>query len=148
MRSRATKSKQPRADRGENDEDKDDQEARRPRILLIDDNPEQLALLARGLGGKADVACANGTKEALAELDTTPFDVILSDYNLAPDLGTDLLRHARERWPHTILFLMSGTDVPSFWHAPFVWDAFFQKPFDWNAVFDAIDERSVEFRRR
>jgi len=83
-----------------------------PRILVVDDNPDDRALAARQLRrelGEVEIV-EIGTPEALSgALDGVAFDLILTDYHLRWTDGLDLLREAKMRWPDRPVVMHTGT---------------------------------------
>ena len=64
-----------------------------PRILVVDDSPPCLMLLSKLLAGLGhEIATAKNGKEALEVLQTGPFDLLVSDLNMEPINGMELLR--------------------------------------------------------
>ena len=67
------------------------------RILIVDDYNTMLRIV-RNLLRQLDfcnVAEATNGEEALAQLRREPFDLVISDWNMAPMTGLELLRHVR-----------------------------------------------------
>jgi len=83
--------------------------ASRPRILVVDDElsmREMLRIVLRRDG--YDVVLAESGKEAVKELQTEPFDLLLSDIRM-PDLsGVDVLRAAKEINQDLVAFMMTA----------------------------------------
>jgi CheY-like chemotaxis protein len=67
-------------------------DADRPTLLLVDDDPLLLMVMARLIGdvGFAVTPCESGNA-ALAQLDRDEFDVIVVDWNMADGNGTEVL---------------------------------------------------------
>ena len=67
------------------------------KVLIVDDEPDGRALIARVLEGRGAIAaCANSAAEALEYLNTDTFAILLSDIGM-PDMdGYDLVRKVRE----------------------------------------------------
>lgn len=81
------------------------------RLLFVDDDPNLLMGLQRGLHGMRDeweMEFAVGPRTALELLDTRPFDVVVSDMRMPEMTGMDLLNTVQERFPQTIRILLSG----------------------------------------
>jgi two-component system, OmpR family, catabolic regulation response regulator CreB len=82
-----------------------------PRILVVEDEPSirdaiQYAIESDG----CDVKCCGTSGEALAQLDTNAFDLVVLDVGL-PDLnGFDTCRKLRERHTLPVLFLTARSD--------------------------------------
>ena len=69
-----------------------------PRVLIVDDEPAVAAALARVVASiGADVSVLHDATLALRALETTEFDVIVSDLAMAGMSGTELLRAVRAR---------------------------------------------------
>jgi DNA-binding NtrC family response regulator len=79
------------------------------RVLLVDDEPDQVALLGamlRPLG--MDVATAESAEEAQALFQRSPFDVVVTDLNLPGASGIDLIRELRKHENPPALVLITG----------------------------------------
>jgi diguanylate cyclase (GGDEF)-like protein len=79
------------------------------RLLLVDDEQNILSALKRLLrrDGYLIYTAASGA-EALALLDTTEVDVIVSDQRMPGMLGADFLRAARLKYADTVRIMLSG----------------------------------------
>jgi PAS domain S-box-containing protein len=79
------------------------------RVLVVDDEPDGRALIARILDGLgAQSVCASSAKEALGSLSRERFDVLLSDIGM-PDMdGLELIRQVR-----TLDRARSGRPLPA-----------------------------------
>src|SRR5882672_6966425 len=70
----------------------------RRRLLLVEDDEDTRQLLAVALEAQAyDVTQAGDAEEGLEALRTTPFDMILTDYDLPGKTGAAMLREAGDR---------------------------------------------------
>jgi len=70
------------------------------RILIVDDEPTILNLLNKILIGQGyDTVPASNGEKALQLLQTEKFDLMISDINMTPINGMELLRKAAESWP-------------------------------------------------
>jgi signal transduction histidine kinase len=70
------------------------------RVLLIEDDRADYQLLRRclaGLPSACDLAWSSTLAEALSRLDTTNFDVVLTDLSLPDSQGIDAVRRVRDR---------------------------------------------------
>lgn len=85
-----------------------DTKVRRPRILLVDDEPALLDGLRRQLRREFDVVTATSGAEALRLLQTADFAVVLSDMRMPTMDGATLLSMVRERHPETVRLLLTG----------------------------------------
>jgi HD-like signal output (HDOD) protein/ActR/RegA family two-component response regulator len=80
-------------------------------ILFVDDEPMVLAGIKRMLRSRRslwDMAFAGGGAEALAILETRPFDVVVTDMRMPSMDGARLLELVKERYPGTIRIVLSG----------------------------------------
>ena len=83
------------------------------RVLLVDDEVSVLDGLRRRLHGRFQVTCAEGGREALGQVASSPpFAVAVSDMRM-PDMdGATYLEQLREVQPDTVRVLLTGyTDI-------------------------------------
>lgn len=82
------------------------------RLLIADDDPNDLALCLRGLR-KSEICfeaeAVSSREEFASKLSGARFDVILSDYRMKGWTGMDALEIARKAAPETPLILLTGT---------------------------------------
>lgn len=81
------------------------------RILFVDDQPEILSGLRRmlhGLRTEWDMHFAESGEEALALMEESPFDVVISDMRMPGMDGATLLTKTRDRYPETVRIILSG----------------------------------------
>ena len=78
-------------------------------VLLLDDQPGVLALLARQLGREFDTATASTTSQAETLLGDRSFDIIVSDLQLGSVSGIAFLDWVRRTYPRTARVLLTGT---------------------------------------
>jgi HD-like signal output (HDOD) protein/CheY-like chemotaxis protein len=113
------------------------------RILFVDDDPNILQGLQRVLRSQRDrweVAFAQGGEAALAMLDATPFDVVVSDMRMPGMDGAALLACVREKYPEVVRFILSGqSDLNAAYRAVTVAHQVLGKPCDPGALQIAID---------
>ena len=81
-----------------------------PSILVIDDNPEALDMLASLLTvlGTKNVCQAKSAEQGLDILKTQKFTVIISDYRLEGMDGVQFLEQLRAQGDQTPVLLLSG----------------------------------------
>ncbi len=81
----------------------------RPTLLVVDDDPLVLAGFREVLlRGGLDVTAAGSGHEALDVLETRSFDVVLTDMLMPKINGFDVLKFAREKWPESIVIIVTG----------------------------------------
>ena len=85
----------------------------KPKILVVDDEPNNLALLYRTFHREFQVLRADNGLDALARLAEHPDTAaIISDQRMPRMSGTDLLQHVTQQYPNTIQIMLTGyTDV-------------------------------------
>jgi CheY-like chemotaxis protein len=85
----------------------------KPRILVVDDEPDMLDFIERVTRRRFDVTrCPNG-EDALALLAEHAFDVLITDHKMPRMTGLELLERLGDRHPQMVRVLLSGyTDVP------------------------------------
>lgn len=79
--------------------------------MFVDDEPSILRALRNGLSAdrsRWDLVFAGGSAEALEQLATQRFDVIVSDLKMPGMDGEALLLEVSRRYPHTVPILLSG----------------------------------------
>ena len=82
------------------------------RILVVDDEPEMIALLSRGLGSEGhEVASALDGVAALAEVLGAPFDLAVLDVMLPGMSGFELCRRLKEQNETTAVILLTARDA-------------------------------------
>ncbi|MFP4160093.1 MAG: sigma-54-dependent transcriptional regulator [Desulfobacterales bacterium] len=81
-----------------------------PKILIVDDEPDMLRLLARSLA--PDLGCrvetAASGKEALHMLDSGHFDLAVVDIKMPEMDGLELLELAKRKWPDLTVIVMTA----------------------------------------
>ncbi len=82
------------------------------RILFVDDDPNVLVGLRNLMSRERErweTVFVEGGREALAELATRPFDIVVSDMRMPGMDGVELLEQVRDRWPATLRIMLSGS---------------------------------------
>ncbi len=82
----------------------------RVRVLVVDDEVYNRDLMIRTFARDCEVVAASTVAEALAVLEGGRFDAVLTDQALVGELGTELARVVRARWPSVRLVLVTGYD--------------------------------------
>ena len=78
------------------------------KVLIVDDEQDNLALLYRTLRGKYDITKANNAIEALEILKTQQFDCILSDHKMPLMDGVEFLKRVYDIQPKTMRLLVTA----------------------------------------
>lgn len=84
------------------------------RILIGATNHVQAQAVQRILSARSDVEVEllESGREVVRALATTPFDVLVLDWNLAGIDGLELTRAVRQRWPTMFIMLCSDRNDP------------------------------------
>ena len=84
-------------------------EAKRDRVLVVDDEPMAIDLLSRALRRRYEVISASNAQEALAILgETSDIAVVVTDHQMPGMTGAQLLEQAREIVPATRRVVITG----------------------------------------
>ena len=78
------------------------------KVLIVDDEPDNLALLYRTLRGKYDIAKSTSPLLALELLKTEHFHCILSDHKMPEMDGVEFLRQSCELQPDAMRLLVTA----------------------------------------
>jgi len=85
----------------------------KPRLLIVDDEPDMLDFLERVFRAEYTVVRASSAEEALDELGKHKFKVVITDQKMPHITGVELLERIGERYPFLVKVLLSGfTEVP------------------------------------
>ncbi len=84
------------------------EEARRPRVLIVEDSRLEREMASQALGSDASVECCGSAEEALEALAREPADLVLSDLHMPGLSGLDLLARLRREHPGTDFVLLTG----------------------------------------
>ena len=82
-----------------------------PRLLFVDDDPRLLRGIQRALSFKCDeweMSFASGGAEALALLERTNIDVVISDLRMPGMDGVEFLTEVKLRYPQIARLVLSG----------------------------------------
>ena len=78
-------------------------------ILVVDDVPGTVEVLKRNLTSQGyTVFTAPGVAEALEIIETTPIDLVVTDFKMPKISGLDLVRHVRENFKDTEVIMITG----------------------------------------
>ena len=78
------------------------------KVLIVDDEEDNLALLYRTLRGKYNITKANNAIQALDILKTEQFDCILSDHKMPLMDGVEFLKRVNDIQPKTMRLLVTA----------------------------------------
>jgi len=81
---------------------------RQPVVLLIDDEPLLLEVIARELRESFDLHTAGSAAEADKQVAARAFDAVICDHMLPGEQGLDFLIRLKEKAPSTRRILMTG----------------------------------------
>jgi len=113
------------------------------RVLFVDDEPRILEGLRRMLRGQRhewEMAFAPGGEAALALLEASPFDVIVSDMRMPGMDGARLLALVRDRYPQVVRIVLSGhTELSTALRVVPVAHQFLAKPCDPGTLRVAVE---------
>jgi adenylate cyclase len=85
----------------------------KPKLLVVDDEPDMLDFLERVLRRRFEVNRAASATEALDKLAEGDFEVLITDQKMPNMSGLELLEAIKDRFPKLVKMLLSGyTDVP------------------------------------
>jgi diguanylate cyclase (GGDEF)-like protein len=126
-----------------------------PRLLLVDDEEDNLEYLVRVFHKGYNVTCARSGREALDVLRREKFDVIITDQLMPGMTGADLLQRSLEYCPDAIRIVVTGypdieTAIASLNEGRAF--RFFTKPLDATSLVDqvkrALGEQELERENR
>ena len=119
-----------------------DSAAEKPRLLLVDDEPDILDFLERALRRQYQVTRFSDPLEALAAVKVRSFDVLITDQKMPALSGLELLDAVAELQPGMVRVLISGfTNAPEIARALSLARIhnFVLKPVDSQQLVEAID---------
>lgn len=82
----------------------------RSSLLIIDDEPQQRALMERALADRYRCATAGSVAEARAVLQAIPVDLVILDIGLPDESGIELLRELPALRADAAVIMVTGTD--------------------------------------
>ncbi len=117
--------------------------ATKPRLLVVDDEPDMLEFVERVTRRRFQVTACPGAEEALAALAAGDYEVLITDQKMPRVSGLELLARISGQFPTMVRVLLSGfTDVPDIQRAvenSHV-HAYVLKPVDSQRLLAAIDQ--------
>lgn len=124
--------------------------AAKPRLLIVDDEPDMLDFLERVFRTEYQVTRASNAEEALRELGQAKYSLVITDQKMPHITGVELLERIGERYPFLVKVLLSGfTELPEIQRAVDRCGIhnYVVKPVDSEKLRDAVKE-AIERHRR
>ncbi|MDQ5843889.1 MAG: response regulator [Acidobacteriota bacterium] len=117
----------------------------RPRILIVDDEPEITAILTDLFEGHHDCATAGSAEEAMELLRKGEFELVVSDITMPGMSGLDMIPHVKSLSPNSVVVMISGMQTVESAIGALRLGAFdyVMKPFDLRQV-EAVVKRALE----
>lgn len=84
----------------------------RPALLLVDDEPRSVEVMARVLGEEFEVFTALGAAEARRILESEWVQAVFCDQRMPEVSGVVFLTEVRERWPEIVRVIVTGYTEP------------------------------------
>lgn len=115
----------------------------KPRLLVVDDEPDMLEFVERVTRRKYDVTACSSADDALAALREGAYSVLITDQKMPRVSGLELLERISDQFPAMVRVLLSGfTDVPALQRAIELGHvhAYVLKPVDSQRLLAAIDQ--------
>ncbi len=114
------------------------------RILFVDDEPLEIQQIQRAVSNMGtiwDVAYAASGPEALQQIESSPFDVVVSDMRMPGMDGLEFLNRVRADQPRTLRFILSSFADREMMMAC-VWGShqFISKPFAASSLINTIQK--------
>ena len=116
-----------------------------PRILIVDDEAEITEILADLLSEDYDCLRAGSAEQALAELRSGQFQLVISDITMPGMSGLEMIPHVKGLSPDTVVVMISGMQTVESAIGALRLGAFdyLMKPFDLRQV-EAVVKRALE----
>ena len=117
--------------------------ATKPKLLIVDDEPDMLDFLERVLRRRFDVSRCSNAEEAIQRLASGEFEVLVTDQKMPKVSGLELLDRIGDDHPNLVRVLISGfTGVPEIQRAieRCRMHNYILKPVDSESVLEAIDK--------
>ena len=123
-------------------------DSQRPKILLVDDEPDMLDFLERSLRKRFQVVRAPNGLDALSMLAADQFEVLITDQKMPKMGGLELLERISDEYPKLIRLLLSGfAEIPEIRRAKNTCRIhnYIFKPVDSRKLLAAIDQAYANF---
>jgi len=116
-----------------------------PRILIVDDEVEITEILADLLSDDYNCVRAGSAEQALAQLQESQFQLVISDITMPGMSGLEMIPHAKALSPDTVVVMISGMQTVESAIGALRLGAFdyLMKPFDLRQV-EAVVKRALE----
>jgi response regulator RpfG family c-di-GMP phosphodiesterase len=110
-------------------------------ILIIDDEEPIRRLLAMYLSDEYSCHTAASADEAIEQLASTPFNLVITDITMPGTSGIELSKYIHQAYPDTVVIMVSGMSninfaIDAMRHGAF---DYVTKPFDLQQVLMAVD---------
>ena len=117
----------------------------RPRILIVDDEPEITAILTDLFSNEYDCEAAGSAELAIETLKQREFELVVSDITMPGMSGLDMIPHAKRLSPNSVVVMISGMQTVESAIGALRLGAFdyVMKPFDLRQV-EAVVKRALE----
>lgn len=92
--------------------EKEKEEQKTLRLLVVDDDPDIIELVKKELQGLYEIFPALSMVEALEVLDRNRVDIVLCDERLKGESGSELLTKIKAQYPDIVRILISGYTDP------------------------------------
>jgi len=121
------------------------------KILVVDDAPKTLEVIKRNLTAKDfTVFTAPGVPEAIKMLESTSFDLVITDLKMHKVSGLDLIRHIRENYNNIEVMMITGypTIEGAVKAVKTGAEEFLAKPFTDEELYSAVERTLEKLDRR
>ncbi|HKO60897.1 MAG TPA: HD domain-containing phosphohydrolase [Pyrinomonadaceae bacterium] len=117
----------------------------RPRILVVDDEPEITAILTDLFSGDYECQAAGSAELAIETLKSREFELVISDITMPGMSGLDMIPYVKRLSPNTVVVMISGMQTVESAIGALRLGAFdyVMKPFDLRQV-EAVVTRALE----
>lgn len=122
-----------------------------PKVLVVDDEEGVIKVLRRVLQFECEFYSAENVQHALETMDREgPFAVVLTDYRMPGENGTELVLRGREKFPDTVFMMLTGNqdeqaDTAIQTVQPFL---VLTKPCEMVAIRNAVSEATELYENR